>query len=222
MRKLMITLLCALIFCVALQPAVLAASDSIEIEVNGRQLNLMFDPSEQFSNVSGGSVQASFYSYLDDSNDLYELYLIFPYDVQSGTTINPEYARQNALETSVVMIVTTQSGANYYFAGQAESTDGTDYAMTFETVTDSDAGRTYSGTLSASMIGMAADTDTEIGPLYIQGARFSFTMPESGGDMPEDMPDDILPDDGDAPYGGDDYDPFANPSPAPTRQTYRI
>ena len=223
MRKLVFTLLCALIACAALHPAVLAASNSIDVEINGQQLNLLFDPSEQFSNITDGYVQASFYSYMDESNDLYELYMIFPRDVQPGTTIDPAYAQQSAPESSVVMIITTQAGGtNYYFAGQADTTDGTDYVMTFETVTDDEDGRTYSGTLSASMVGMAADTETEIESVSIQSARFSFTMPTQTESAPEDQPGDTEPGDEYAPYDGDDYDPFANPSPAPTQETYRV
>lgn len=220
MRKLIVTLLCAFMLCALVQPAVLAASDSIEIEVNGRQLTLMFDRSEQFSNVENGNVQASFYTYLDSSNDLYELYLIFPEDVQSGTTIDPAYAMQSAPETSVVMIVTTPTSVNYYFAGQAEDADNTDYTMTFETVTDSGAGRTYSGTLSASMIGMAAETEEEIAPVNIHNARFSFTMPLDSGDSGDPAPDESLPPDVDDAFGNDD--PFEDYSPAPTREVYRI
>ena len=225
MRKLLSALLCALIACAALQPAVLAASNSIDIDVNGRQLTLLFDPSEQFSNVSDGYVQASFYTYLDESNDLYELYMLFPRDVQPGTTIDPAYARQSAPEASVVMILTTQAdGTRYYFAGQAESTDGTDYAMTFETVTDSAAGRTYSGTLSATMVGMSAENNAEVESLRIQSARFSFTMPDETDDPTEDapgnLPDAADPDDPFAPYDGEDSDPFAYPSP--TREVFRV
>lgn len=215
MKKLIISLLCAIILCLTLQPAVLAASESIEIELNGQPLTLMFDRSEQFSNVSGGNVQASFYTYLDDTNDLYELYMIFPEDVQPGTTIDPEYALAHAPETSVVLIVTSGSSVDYYFAGQAEDTDGSDYAMTFDSVTDSGSDRTYSGTLSASMIGMSAETESEISPISIQNARFSFTMPLSGGDGDDYIPYDTPPED--EPF---DDAPYVNPSP--TREVYRV
>lgn len=218
MKKLIVALLCAIAMCALLQPAVLAASESIEIYVNGRSLNMPFDRSEQFSNITDGNVQASFYTYVED-DDLYELYLIFPEDVQPGTTIDPAYASQNAPETSVVMIITTPTSVNYYFAGHAEANDGTDYAITFDSVADTGTGRTYTGTLSASMVGMAADTDTEIAPLTIDGARFSFTMPLGGPDD-GDAPDDSQPPADMEPYGDDD--PFANPTPAPTRETYRV
>lgn len=222
MKKLFVTLLFTLILCVALQPAVLAASDSIDIEINGRQLSLMFDRSEQFSNITDGNVQASFYTYLDDSNDLYELYLIFPQDVESGTTLDPEYAFKNAPETSVVMIVTSNASVDYYFAGQAEDSDGADYTMNFESVTDSEAGRTYSGTLSASMIGMSGDTEMEITPLTIQNAHFSFTMPLNGDGSADESPYEIIPPEDELPYEEytDDYLPFV--SPEPTREVYRV
>ena len=217
MRKMIVALVSAMLLGLLLQPAVLAASDSIEIEIGGRQLTLAFDPSQQFSNVTGGTVQASFYTYLDGSKDLYELYLIFPQDVHPGTVIDPEYARKYAPNTSVVLIVTTQADANYYFAGQAENTDATDYTIAFDGVEDTAAGRTYSGTLSASLIGMSTDFETEIPPISIDGARFSFTMPANAEAPGETTP----PEDAD-PFGSDEENPFDVPVPAPTRETYRI
>ena len=221
MKKLIITLLCAMLLCTMLQPAVLAASESIEIELKGRQLNLMFDRSEQFSYVTGSNVQASFYTYLDESNDLYELYMIFPRDVQSGATIDPAYARQHAPETSVVLIVTTAVGVEYYFAGQAESTDASDYTIIFDSVSESDTGLSYSGTLSASMIGMSGQTDSEIAPISIQGARFSFTMPAGNdGDSREDSPMDTLPPDVADEFGDNADAPLA--TPAPSREVFSV
>lgn len=220
MKKRIVTLLCAALLCALMQPAALAASDSIEIDFNGQHLTLLFDRSEQFSNVRGNNVQASFYTYLDGSNDLYELYMIFPKDVEAGTTVDPAYARQHAPETSVMLIVTTKAGVGYYFAGQADATDATDYAMTFETVSDTDAGRTYSGTLSASLIGMAGDSETELAPVSIQNARFSFTMPMQDEAAPEEFPEDSAPPADADPFA--EEDPFADPTPAPTREVYRV
>ena len=162
MKKRIIALFCAIWMCLAVPSVGMAASDTLELELNGRALTLKFDPSEQFSNIAGGNVQASFYTYLDGSNDLYELYMIFPRDVQSGVVVNPEYARQNAPETSVVLIVTVGEKVDYYFAGQADGSDATDYTITFESVVDSGTERTYTGTLSASMVGMAGESEEEI------------------------------------------------------------
>ena len=220
MKKRIVTLLCAVMLCALLQPAVLAASDSIELDFNGQHLTLMFDRSEQFSNVSGGTVQASFYTYLDGSNDLYELYMIFPKDMQAGTTVDPAYARQHAADTAVMLIVTTKAEVGYYCAGQADATDATDYARTFATVSDTDAGSTYSGTLSASLIGMAGDSDTELTPVSIQNARFSFTMPMQGTGAPEEFPEDSAPPADADPFA--EENPFADPTPAPTREVYRV
>ena len=70
------------------------------------------------------------------------------------------------------------------------------------------------------MVGMSVDSDMEFDTLRIQDARFSFTMP-ARDNAATDAPEATQPDDVD-PFGGDDYDPFAAPSPAPTRQTYRV
>lgn len=225
MKKRIVALFCAILFFMAVQPAGFAASDTLELELNGLKLTLQFDPSEQFSNITGGNVQASFYTYLEGSNDLYELYMIFPRDVQTGTTVDPEFARQNAPESSVVLIVTAGEKVDYYYAGQTDSTESTDYAMTFESVVDSGAERTYTGTLSAAMVGMAGDFQTEISSIQFEGARFSFTMPMRADRLPEETPpEDTLPPATEEPFG-DNYDPFdtdADPTPAPERDTFRV
>jgi len=220
MKKRIAALICAILMCLALQPCGLAASNALELELDGRSLTLEFDPSEQFSNITGGNVQASFFTYIDGSDDLYELYMIFPRDVQPGVTVDPEHARQNAPEASVVMIVTTGDNVDYYFAGQTDSTDTTDYAMTFESVVDSGTERTYTGTLSAFMVGMSTGSEDELKSLQFKDARFSFTMSMRSDRLPEDT----LPPATDDPFG-DGYDPFdegANPTPAPSRETYRV
>ena len=228
MKKLIAALLCAaLMFAVAV-PVGLAASEAIELEVNGKHLTLNFDGSEQFSSITDGLVQASFYAYDDGTNDLYELYMMFPKDVQPGTTLDPEYARQNAPDTSVVMIVTTYSSLDYYFAGQSDDARETDYTMTFDSVTDSDKGRVYSGTLSASMVGISEYDDNAISFLSFTDARFSFTMPMDGDAPSSDFPAVTLPPEGNGSEGdggSDDYDPFnpfAAPTPAPTQEVFRI
>ena len=220
MKKRFFALLCAILVCVMAQSAGLAASNTLELELDGMPLTLEFDPSEQFSSVEGGNVQASFFAYYNDSKELYELYMIFPQDVHAGDTVDPEYARRNAPESSVVMIVTIGDSVDYYFAGQSDGGEGTDYAMTFESVEDSGSERTYTGTLSASMVGMAEDNSSELKTLRIDGARFSFTMPLRA----EQSPNDTLPPATDDPFG-DDYDPFdegADPTPAPSRETFRV
>ena len=219
MKKRIVALICAFMMCLMCQNVGLAASDTLELDLNGRALTLHFDPSEQFSNVSGGSVQASFFTYIGGSDDLYELYMIFPRDVQPGTTVDPEYARLSASEASVVMIITIGDKVDYYFAGQSEGAEGTDYAITFESVEDSGTERTYTGTLSASMVGMDGNTEAEIDSIHFDGARFSFTMPMRA----DTLPDDTLPPATDDPFG-DDYDPFneTDPTPAPSRETFRI
>lgn len=224
MKKLIVALICAILTCAMATPASLAASNAIEFELDGQALTLNFDPSEQFSSITGGNVQASFYAYMDGSNDLYELYMIFPRDVQAGAVIDPEYARQNAPETSVVLIITKKDSVDYYFAGQTDSTDTTDYTLTFESVSDSGNDRTYVGTLSASMIGMADGSEHELKPINIRNANFSFTMSMRADRLPEETPGDSLPPATDDPFGGD-YDPFnpyADPTPAPSRETYRV
>ena len=67
MKKRIVALICAFMMCLMCQNVGLAASDTLELDLNGRALTLHFDPSEQFSNISGGRVQASFFTYIGGS-----------------------------------------------------------------------------------------------------------------------------------------------------------
>ena len=61
---------------------------------------------------------------------------------------------------------------------------------------------------------------TELTPVSIQNARFSFTMPMQGDTAPEEFPEDSAPPADADPFA--EENPFADPTPAPTREVYRV
>ena len=194
-----------------------ASGESIEIEVNGRSVLLGFDSSEKFSVVSGGTVQASFFAYSDNSELLYELYMIFPEAVETGSTVTPEYAIQHDPDCSVVMIISSTDVEQYYFAGQVDGAiypSDSAYSITFDSVSLANGQRTYKGRLSASLIDMDNAANTPLVNFRIDNAPFSFTMPAGSSAAEPEFPE--IP--------GDEADPFADfpAAPEPTEKAWRI
>ena len=213
-----------------------SVNDSIVLQLDGQSVSLEFDRSEAYSSIVDGNVQASFFAYRGTAGqDLYEVYMIFPEDVHPGDVITPEYAMQNAPESSVVLITTIDKVESYYFAGQVDGAafpGGSGYGITIDSITDGAAGTTYAGRLTATLVGMDMDIGMGLGNIDIVDAPFSFTMPSANrkttgenpfNPAPSDTPDTETPE----PWDG--VNPFAVPenTPAPVpettpRQTWRI
>lgn len=163
----------------------LPAQGSIRVTVEGRQLMLDFDASPQYSMISDGLVQASFYSYSETTGDMYELYMTFPQYVEANTIVTPEYALQNASECSVVMIISGLEREQYYFSGQIDGSvypERSSYAIRFDDVSDAVSGCAYSGMLNATLVSLNAATGAAA-TISIVDAPFSFTM-NGGADEP--------------------------------------
>lgn len=189
--------------------------DAVRLNVEGRELTLAFDPSEEYSVVSDGLARASFYTYASQPDRLYELTLLFPADVRSGDVIDTAYALAGSPECSVVAIFTNAAEVNYYFAGVVDGTaypDESSFAITFDTVTGEGGDRTYTGRITASLVGMDMYSDSDLKYYQIADAPFSFTMPAGNRIDSESDPDD----------GYNPFDPGSQPTPAPTPEVRRV
>jgi len=189
--------------------------ESIRLEIGGKSLPLMFDSSDEYSSITGNSVQASFYAYSDDADYLYELYMVFPEDVQPGSVVTPDFAIQNDPNCSVVLIVSSSESEVYYFAGQVDGSifpSESSYSIAFDSVTGSADSCMYSGTLSASLIEMDSDGASKPGRFTIDSAPFSFTMPLHGAAP-------AVPDATPRPDEGFEAKPFV---PVETPRAYKI
>lgn len=166
--------------------------EAIELQIDGQSLMLNFDGSEEFSFVQDGMVQASFYGYSADASLLYELYLFFPQDIQSGTTVTPEYATQNGLQDcSVMMIISSNAGEVFYYASQMDGASypaGSSYAMRFDAVSQTAGGLTYTGDLTAALMEVDLIEGPSTGGMQISEAPFSFTMPIAAGSAAPNAP----------------------------------
>ena len=169
------------------------AANTIRIDLNGRNLNMDFDASPDYSMVENGMVQASFFTYTDDPEVLYELYLTFPDGVQAGMSITPDYAISNASDCSVVLIVSDTSNEHYYFSGQigdAIYPEDTHYDIRFDSVTPSEYGDIYTGTLSATLVAVDMASGKPEDKLAFIDAPFTFTMPDTAAPQETPAPDD--------------------------------
>lgn len=155
-----------------------ATDESIRLVIDGESVKLDFDPSPTYSSAEGGKVQASFYAYGTGSL-LYELYLTFPDTVQAGMIVTPDYAALTGGDSSVSLIISDDGGETYYYAGLlngAAFPEGADFAMRFETAADTGAGRSYGGTLSATLIAVDPVSGSVKDTLRIDDAPFAFTL----------------------------------------------
>lgn len=198
-------------------------SEAIRLQLGQQTIRLDFDSSEKFSAVSDGLVQASFYTYGDTKNQLYELYMVFPENVTPGTTVTPEYAMQGYPDTMVTLIVTNGSSESFYYAGLVNGEpypNQSAYSIAFESVSTTDVGTTYTGTLTASLMGVGMINGETVETVTITGAPFSFTMPAANRKLdapaasqspenPQDFPDIF------------EATPDPMPSPTPV-QTWRV
>lgn len=157
--------------------------NGIEILIDDQYVTLNFDPSEEFSSITDGMVQASFYAYGADSEYLYEMYLVFPQNITSNTTVTPEYAIQNnAPDCSVVMLVSTADQEQYFFSSQMSGSafpENTGYAITFTNVSVEADRQTCVGSLTASMAEIDLLTGAVTDTFSIVDAPFNFTIPLS-------------------------------------------
>ena len=160
-----------------------SVSESVYVNLPGLSILLDFDPTPEFSYTNNGVIQASFYAYGPDGDHLYEMYMIFPETVSSGSVFTPESALQaGLLECSVVMLISTQTTEDLYVAGQYANEHypaGTNYTIRFDSVADTAGGKLFSGTLSATMQGEDINNAPISEMLTITDAPFSFTMPSN-------------------------------------------
>jgi len=177
------------------------SGESIALEIKGQRVDLAFDASPQYSNVQDGMVQASYYAYGPDGDTLYELFVSFPDTARAGMILTPEYASMTNEECSVVLIVSRQSKEVYYFSSLMDGVvypEGSDFAISIESIADAEGGVNYAGTLSATLVALDMASGGVDDTLLIPETTFSFTISGSRprGDVPSapelpDVPGDL-------------------------------
>lgn len=156
-----------------------AASENIVIEIDGVPLALNFDSSPEYSQIEGGWVQASFYTYAEDDL-LYELYITFPESAGAGSSITSDDLSAANAESSVVLIVSDAQDERYYFSSQMNGAvypQNSHYAIRLDTVENRDGGIAYTGALSATLVTLDMVSGAASASLSFENAPFSFTIP---------------------------------------------
>ncbi len=154
------------------------SSGSMSVTLNGETMTMEFDPDPLYSICRDGYVQASFFAY--GANDLlYELYLTFPQDVQSGQTISPESSlMQMDILSGLYLYISTSSSeicsaATQYLTGAYP--EGSSYSISFGSVSSEGTVSFFEGTIDAKLIQM----DQNYNPTSTIdefSASFSFSM----------------------------------------------
>ena len=202
MKRLLVMLLCVCVLALgAAHSEGATVSEGVRLTLDGQALNLSFDRSDNYSSVMNGNVQASFYTFTNGEENLYELYMVFPESVRTGDQVTPEYAIRNAVDSSVTLIITDNQHEAYYFASQVDDhafPEGSTYDIRFDAVTAGGDGTRYEGRLSATFVRFEMSSGEALGSVQITDATFSFTMPDANRrsaaenpfDQPSQNPDD--------------------------------
>ncbi len=190
-------------------PSASANAGSIRITIAGEPLTLSFDPSPAYSSVQDHLVQAAFYTYGSATGNLYELFLSFPDSVRAGDAITPEYAMKSAIDSSIVLLISTAEKDTFYVASQQSTTgpypETSSYTMRFDAVTPGDDSTTYAGSITANLVSYSQKTGKIDETVHIEDAAFSFTMPNAAGSGSDSGSGSGDAPGGSAPEAGDDF-----------------
>lgn len=192
-------------------------SGSLRANINGEALELKFDASPTYSSIEGHLLQAAFYTYGAASGSLYEMFVSFPDSVQAGDSITPEIAITSALDTSLVLLISTATEDTFYVATQQSGSgpypETSSYTLHIDTVTRNGDSVTYTGSFTADMVSYSQKSGKIDKTLRIENATFEFTMgsanSKDAGDSQDDAP------------SADPFDSFTDfptiaPDPTPT------
>lgn len=157
------------------------STDSISLDVRGNRVELVFDDSPQYSSISDGAVQASYYAYSDDGNTLYELFLYFPDTVQPGDVITPLNAVSGDIESSIVLIVSDMQtrSEDYYFSSSIAGSaypEGSDFSIRIDSTATAQGTISYSGAITATLVALNLSNGDALASVNIPETSFSFTV----------------------------------------------
>lgn len=183
-------------------PRAASVENGLSLRFRDETILLDFDSDPYYSYVENGTVCASFY--VETTDSLYELYLLFPETVISGQTITPSSMMQaEQYDSGIVLSHISDDEDLYCLAGQDEYgayPDASDYSIHFESITLHENTVDYVGTFECTLVPI--DEYFSILPgSYECSGTFSFTFDVSQSASP------VLPD-----FGDEAEDPSSTPS----------
>lgn len=157
-----------------------AAENSICGGFGGHMLKLDFDPSAEYSNLNGGTLQACFFAFDASERNYLEMYLQLESDISAGDVLTSD--KPSSL-TSVTLYEVAQNAEDIYFAGQVAGyayPQGSSYEIHIEDVQQSAGSLIVRGTLSA-LLYRFDEADMPTGEtLALKDLQFHFELPLNG------------------------------------------
>jgi len=162
--------------------------------LDGASLALAFDPSDDYSYLRDGYIQACFFAF-DEAEEYYlELYMLLPEGVQSGDVLDPESSNAVGADSCSLTLfeVDENNAQEVWFSGQLLGETYPEISSFEITVDSVEYGRdslAVSGSLSADLCYLEGELPgTELLPL---DADFHFVLPLTAGEAmpaPETQP----------------------------------
>lgn len=164
--------------------------DSLCASIGGEDITLRFDPSQDYSNVAEGSIQACFYAYDATGQHYLELYLLLPEGASSGD----RFANSDGSGALIDLSEVSMSSETYFCADDIGS-DGSSFELSIESAERSATSIAMQGSFRALLRGYDEQDRALPDSIAIEDAHFSFTLPLSGvapRSTPAPLPDDEL------------------------------
>lgn len=142
---------------------------------DGERISLIFDPSEDYSNLADGIIQVCFFAY-DGSDDYFlETYMLMPQDVAPGDVL----ASGRGLDCSIYLYETNAQNETFYYAGDMGIgfTAGSSFEINIEAVEVTESSISMRGQMTAQLARYDRGSAGSDGLLTISDAHFHFTLP---------------------------------------------
>ena len=159
------------------------------------RIALDFDPSQDYSNVMSGVVQACFFAYDANDTNFLELYLLIPQNANSGDVLRSG----DGEDCSVYLYETAADSETLYFAGDLGGVpDGSSFELVIESAETTDTAIRMSGSLTARLCRYDR-SEPQRDFLTLSEAHFSFSLPLDGNPFapapaPTEEPEDSFSD----------------------------
>lgn len=162
--------------------------------LDGERILLSFDPSDEYSSVEDGLVQACFFAYDSTERNFMEIYLLLPQDVAPGDVL----ASGQDLDCSVYLYETVDGNETFYYAGDLGTnlTSSSSFEINIESVEKTESAISMRGQLTAQLTRYDREIIGQEELLTIGEAHFSFSMPLGGSAFapaPSQTPGDAFP-----------------------------
>lgn len=160
------------------------------------RISLSFDPSDDYSNLLDGVVQACFFAYDAAEANFLEMYLLIPQSVAPGDVLKSG----DGQDCSIYLYETSIGSETLYYAGELDdipTVNGSGFEVSIEAAEVSETSIRMSGRLSAQLCRFTREQPQQE-LLTVSDVYFDFTLPlfeDPFAPSPSQGPEGSLPDD---------------------------